>query len=355
MATEGLSCRQVISRVEPSAEVEKRESSAASTSTTAEERLRETIISQARILAQYKSGFAEKDRMIQWLQADNFRLPLARSPDCGRTSDFAGRPKGHGRGLKKLTNAKLSPFDRAKRQLAVIRVLNRLNLLRACLKNTFAKLCALVRSLERKIIQRTESTSTNGTGSTSSASEKTSDCDVSRSTLPRKGSTHRKETSSRKKRLARENLLSNGCPKKQRLPAKESSPKTPSSEQVVVIVENGSENERVKNAEILTPGWRICPQKPLWSIDGTEDITDNAYKLLHHKYELEERRIIKRDQLRQKALMRQKKEEERNKPPSKSVASVPAIRDIKYIEIVPSLPSNMRYVVQNPVQFGDKS
>ncbi|RUS78480.1 hypothetical protein EGW08_013768 [Elysia chlorotica] len=97
--------------------------------------------------------------------------------------------------------------------------------------------------------------------------------------------------------------------------------------------------------EVETPSWRLKPLTNMYQLEGTENITDEAYNKRHQKFEQEEKRRKRWDMQRIRELRvcekleRQKEEEMRASQDEADMETfLPSILDLKHIEITESVP-----------------
>ncbi|KAK3757440.1 hypothetical protein RRG08_038795 [Elysia crispata] len=97
--------------------------------------------------------------------------------------------------------------------------------------------------------------------------------------------------------------------------------------------------------EVETPSWRLKPLTNMYQLEGTENITDEAYYKRHQKFEQEEKRRKRWDLQRIRELRvcekleRQKEEELRASQDEADMETfLPSILDLKHIEITESVP-----------------
>ncbi|GFS17582.1 male-specific lethal 1-like 1 [Elysia marginata] len=97
--------------------------------------------------------------------------------------------------------------------------------------------------------------------------------------------------------------------------------------------------------EVETPSWRLKPLTNMYQLEGTENITDEAYYKRHQKFEQEEKRRKRWDLQRIRELRvcekleRQKEEEMRASQDEADMETfLPSVQDLKHIEITESVP-----------------
>ncbi|GFN73741.1 male-specific lethal 1 [Plakobranchus ocellatus] len=97
--------------------------------------------------------------------------------------------------------------------------------------------------------------------------------------------------------------------------------------------------------QVETPSWRLKPLTNMYQLEGTENITDEAYYKRHLKFEQEEKRRKRWDLQRIRELRmfekleRQKEEELRASQDEADMETfLPSILDLKQIEITESVP-----------------
>lgn len=62
------------------------------------------------------------------------------------------------------------------------------------------------------------------------------------------------------------------------------------------------DTEDCSGASIITPCWRFLPYSPTVVLEGTEDITDDMFTKRHNRLQIEEKRLIRRDRMRERYL-----------------------------------------------------
>ncbi|CAL1535835.1 unnamed protein product [Lymnaea stagnalis] len=100
-----------------------------------------------------------------------------------------------------------------------------------------------------------------------------------------------------------------------------------------------------EQSEVETPSWRLKPMTNMYQLEGTENITDEAYNKRHQKFEMEEKRRKRWDlqRLRElrllEKLQRQREDEIRASQDEADVETfLPSVHDLKHIEITESIP-----------------
>ncbi|KAH9524521.1 hypothetical protein Btru_027079 [Bulinus truncatus] len=100
-----------------------------------------------------------------------------------------------------------------------------------------------------------------------------------------------------------------------------------------------------EQTEVETPSWRLKPVTNMYQLEGTENITDEAYNKRHQKFEMEEKRRKRWDlqRLRElrllEKLQRQREDEIRASQDEVDVETfLPSVHDLKHIEITNLLP-----------------
>ncbi|XP_013087844.2 male-specific lethal 1 homolog [Biomphalaria glabrata] len=101
----------------------------------------------------------------------------------------------------------------------------------------------------------------------------------------------------------------------------------------------------MEQTEVETPTWRLKPVTNMYQLEGTENITDEAYNKRHQKFEMEEKRRKRWDlqRLRElrvlEKLQRQREDEIRASQDEADVETfLPSVHDLNHIEITQYLP-----------------
>ncbi|KAL8600581.1 hypothetical protein ACOMHN_062452 [Nucella lapillus] len=110
-------------------------------------------------------------------------------------------------------------------------------------------------------------------------------------------------------------------------------------------VEVSEDKEVVTGEEVETPGWRINVLTNRYQLEGTENITDEAYEKRHQRHEVEERRRKRWDiqhMREQKVLEKLRGKEEENSGLGQTEQScktlLASIEDLTHVEISESVP-----------------
>ncbi|CAG5122424.1 unnamed protein product [Candidula unifasciata] len=116
-----------------------------------------------------------------------------------------------------------------------------------------------------------------------------------------------------------------------------------------------------EQSDVETPSWRLRPMTNMYQLEGTENITDEAYFKRHQKYELEEKRRKRWDlqRLRElrlsEKLQRQREDEIRASQDEADVETfLPSVHDIKYIEktdLIPVMAFGQPVPYVSPAEF----
>ncbi|XP_076461259.1 uncharacterized protein LOC143293853 [Babylonia areolata] len=111
------------------------------------------------------------------------------------------------------------------------------------------------------------------------------------------------------------------------------------------VMEVNDEKEVVTGDEVETPGWRINVLTNRYQLEGTENITDEAYQKRHQKHEVEEKRRKRWDIQRmreQKVFEKLRGKEEPSSSPAQMEQSLktflPCIEDVTHLEISEHVP-----------------
>ncbi|XP_005103150.1 male-specific lethal 1 homolog isoform X2 [Aplysia californica] len=114
---------------------------------------------------------------------------------------------------------------------------------------------------------------------------------------------------------------------------------------VFASVDTSTIPERPSQLDVETPSWRLKPLTNMYQLEGTENITDEAYYKRHQKFEMEEKRRKRWDLQRIRELrvfeklQKQKEDELRASQDEVDVETfLPSVQDLKHIEVTESLP-----------------
>ncbi|XP_076467980.1 uncharacterized protein LOC143298854 isoform X2 [Babylonia areolata] len=116
-------------------------------------------------------------------------------------------------------------------------------------------------------------------------------------------------------------------------------------EESMDVPEDASEKDVITGDQVETPGWRINVLTNRYQLEGTENITDEAYQKRHQKHELEEKRRKRWDiqRLREQRVFEKLRGKEQAAASSVENCQalktfLPCIEDLTHIEISESVP-----------------